>query len=184
MAADTDQLQTLLLACGRGDHAAFQQLYQRAAPKLFALCRRLLRRDELAEEVLQETFIQIWRDAGRYDPERTLPLTWMGVIARHRCLDLLRRRRHAELSLDDEATFVEPVDEGDGPLELVLRIADTHALAQCLRTLSEQQRISITLAFYRGFTHQQLSRYLATPIGTVKSWIRRGLQQLKRCLQG
>ena len=183
MAADDNPLQGLLLACGRGDHAAFQQLYQRTAPKLFALCRRLLRREQLAEEALQEAFIQIWRDAARYDPGRSLPLTWMGVIVRHRCLDLLRRRR-PESSLEDEATFVEPADDAAGPLELMLSVADSHALAHCLRTLSEQQRMCITLAFYRGFTHQQLSGYLATPVGTVKSWIRRGLQRLKRCLQG
>lgn len=183
MAVDTERMQTLLRDCARGDHDAFERLYELAAPKLFALCRRLMRRDELAEEVLQETFVQIWRDVDRYDPERALPLTWMGVIARHRCLDVLRRHR-PEIGLDDESTFVEPVDEGAGPLELALRVADRHALAHCLRTLSEQQRMSLTLAFYRGFTHEQLSDYLATPLGTVKSWIRRGLQQLRRCLQG
>lgn len=172
----------LLLRCGRGDHPAFEQLYRLTASRLFALCRRMLRHEELAEEALQESFVQIWRDAGQFDPHRALALTWMGVIVRHRCLDLLRRKR-PEVSLEDDGTFIEPADDGPGPLELTLHHADRHALGHCLKTLSEAQRLSITLAFYRGFSHQQLSAYLATPMGTVKSWIRRGLMQLKRCLQ-
>jgi RNA polymerase sigma-70 factor, ECF subfamily len=182
MNAPSESLDELLLRCGRGDHPAFEQLYRLAAPRLFALCRRMLRNEELAEESLQESFVQIWRDAARFDPHRALATTWMGVIVRHRCLDLLRRKR-PEVSLEDEDTFIEPVDDGAGPLELTLRQADHHALGRCLKTLSEPQRLSITLAFYRGFSHQQLGAYLATPVGTVKSWIRRGLMQLKRCLQ-
>ncbi len=177
-----EQLDELLLQCGRSDHQAFEQLYRIAAPRLFALCRRMLRREELAEEALQESFLQIWRDAAQFDPNRAMAMTWMGVIVRHRCLDLLRRRR-PEDSLEDYDTFIEPADDSAGPLELTLRWADHHALGHCLKTLSESQRLSITLAFYRGFSHQQLSAYLATPVGTVKSWIRRGLIQLKQCLQ-
>ncbi|MCB1714131.1 MAG: sigma-70 family RNA polymerase sigma factor [Candidatus Competibacteraceae bacterium] len=175
-------LQKLLRACAQSDHDAFAQLYQQAAPKLFALCRYMLRDDNLAEEALQETFVQIWRDAADYNPHRALAMTWMSVIARHRCLDLLRRRQ-ATLSLDDDLSQLELVDQAAGPLELTAHWSDRQALGRCLKTLTEQQRLSITMAFYRGFSHQQLSAYLAIPIGTVKSWIRRGLNQLQRCLQ-
>lgn len=182
MTATPELLQKLLRACAQSDKSAFEQLYELVAPKLFTLCRYMLRDDSQAEEALQETFIQIWRDAADYNPHRSLALTWMSVIARHRCLDLLRRRQ-SNLSLDDDLSQLELVDEDAGPLELTTHWSDRQALGRCLKTLSEQQRLSVTMAFYRGFSHQQLSTYLATPIGTVKSWIRRGLTQLQRCLQ-
>ena len=106
----------------------------------------------------------------------------MSVIARHRCLDILRRRQTGR-SQSDDLSELELVDERAGPLELTAHWSDRQALGRCLKALSEQQRLSVTMAFYRGFSHQQLSLYLATPIGTVKSWIRRGLIQLQRCLQ-
>jgi len=184
MAIDPELLQKLLRACAQSDHSAFEQLYPLVAPKLFTLCRYMLRDDALAEEALQETFVQIWRDCADYNPHRALALTWMSVIARHRCLDLLRQRQAKfNASLDDDPSQLDVPDEQAGPLELTVHWSDSQALGRCLKTLSEQQRLSITMAFYRGFSHQQLSVYLATPIGTVKSWIRRGLNQLQRCLQ-
>lgn len=183
MMLESDPLEHLLLAAGGGDHGAFQQLYQRTAPKLFALCRRMLHRDELAEQALQAAFVQIWRDAAHYDPGRLLPLAWMGVIVRRCCL-AASHRRYPGAGFDDEIAFVGSAEDPAGPLELAVNVAESHALAHCLRTLSERQRMCITLVFYRGFTQHRLGRYLATPETTVKGWIRRGLQRLGKCLQG
>lgn len=179
------ELRRLLIGCGNGDQQAFAELYRAAASKLYALCRQMLRRDDLAEDVLQESFAQIWRDAARYKADRSAPLTWMGVIVRHRCIDLLRRQgRHASQSLDEAMPAEEPMDQLPGPLELTQRWAENQRLGRCLNQLSESQRVSITLAFYRGYSHSQLSDHLATPVGTIKSWIRRGLKQLQGCLHG
>lgn len=175
-----DFLQALLADCARRDQSAFERLYRLTAPRLFALCISMLRREDLAEEVLQEAFLQIWRDAARFDPNRATAMTWMAVIIRHRALDLLRRRTESRFG---EPEGYDAPDTEPGPLEVLLRGFDNHALELCLEQLSEEQRKSIVLSFFRGFTHQQLSDYLAAPLGTVKSWIRRGLGQLKRCLQ-
>src|SRR5262245_61199563 len=93
--ANRDALRVLLNACAQDDHAAFERLYRLAAPRLFALCVKLLGRRDLAEEVLQETFVQIWRNARYFDHRRAAPMTWMAVIARHRALDVLRRPAEA-----------------------------------------------------------------------------------------
>ena len=180
--SQSDVLQALLADCARNDRAAFERLYRLAAPKLFSLVVVMLKREDLAEEVLQDAFVQIWRDAGNYDPARAAPMTWMAVIVRHRALDLLRRRR-PEVSLDEYEGLEEQADSNPDPLEVVLNLSEDHALKRCLETLPEPHRMSIVKAFLGGLTHQQLSATLATPIGTVKSWIRRGLGQLKRCLQ-
>jgi RNA polymerase sigma-70 factor (ECF subfamily) len=179
MTTSDDLLKTLLMDCALGNHAAFERFYRLTSAKLFTLCRQMLRREALAEEALQEAFVQIWRDAATFDPQRSLAMAWVGTIVRHRCLDLLRKRR-SEFPLAEDASDI--VDEDAGPLELVAHWSDQYALGNCLQSLSKQQRVSVTMAFYRGLTHQEVSDYLVTPIGTVKSWIRRGLEQLRKCL--
>ena len=140
----------------------------------------MLRREDVAEEVLQEAFIQIWRDARNFDRRRASPMTWMSAITRHRALDRLRKKL-PEVTLDEE--------QGPAPLmneetiDTVLNWSDNKALSACMGTLSARQKESIALAFFHGLTHQELSHQLETPIGTVKSWIRRGLDRLKRCLE-
>lgn len=186
------ELTDLLLASGRGDRRAFERLYRLSSPRLFSLARWLLKRDALAEEIVQEAYVQIWRDAGRFDPERSAAMTWMAVIVRHRALDELRRKR-PELDAgsgssggDDDDMPNEPgaaeADEGPGPLELALADGDRRRLGVCLDGLTDMQRQSILLAFLRGLTHTEVAAALAAPLGSVKSWVRRGLEQLKRCL--
>ena len=173
-------LQALLKSCARQDQTAFEQLYRLTSPKLFPVCRYLLRRESLAEEVLQEAFMQIWRDAYLFDPARSAPMTWLTSIVRHRALDTLRRQRPEDPWSDTEH---DQAADLPGPMELVAGMADNQALKHCLEQLPEDQRHSIVQAFLSGLTHQQLSETLATPVGTVKSWIRRGLERLRRCLE-
>ena len=175
---DALTLQVLLAGCARGDHDAFERLYRSTSAKLFGLCLRIVGRDAVAEEVLQEAFVQIWRDAGRFDPTYGEPMGWMAGIARHRAIDALRRRRPEGAWPPALAAGGPEPEASEWPQHV-----DALALRHCLEELGVEQRRTIALAFYSGMTHGELSRSLGAPIGTVKSWIRRGLAQLKGCLE-
>lgn len=169
----------LLVRCALKDERAFAELYRICAPKLFAVAIRITRRREWAEEVLQETFVNIWNHAGRYDGARSAPMTWMTAIARNRALDWLRRPREEEADDSHDELLASIPDEHPGPEELLRRGADARRLAECLFSLSSQQQRAITLAFFYGLSHREIAAKLERPLGTVKTWIRRGLEQLR-----
>ena len=177
-AADRDQhLADLMHRCARGDQGAFRELYALTSPQLLALLIRMLRRRDLAEEVLQEAFVSAWRNASEYTASRGRVLAWLTTIARNRALDELRRTRRASL---DAGTALEELpdeeaEESYGPTEV-------RALAGCLDALPDGQRRSVQLAYLDGLSHAEIAEALRAPIGTVKSWVRRGLVALKRCL--
>ncbi len=179
--AELDPLEELLLAAGRGDRDAFARLYNLSASRLLAISMRILRQREPAEEVLQEAYITIWKKASQYHPDRGRPLSWMGTIVRHRAIDQLRsqnREPRSQASLDD---LIEGGLGADIATEAPFdRIDD--GLRGCLEKLQSKQQKAIVLAYYYGHTHQELASSLDTPLGTVKSWVRRGLLQLKECL--
>ncbi|MAL99613.1 sigma-70 family RNA polymerase sigma factor [Hydrocarboniclastica marina] len=177
--SDTDsRLIGLLAATARRDRDAFRRLYEHASPRMLGLCVGLLGQREQAEEVLQEAFIRIWHHAGEYHEERGSPMAWMQTIARYKALDTLRARRRTAGTQSHEIADARP-----GPFELSLQDADAQALNGCIEELSDDQRSSILMCYYKGFTHEELATALDTPLGTIKSWIRRGLTYLKRCLQ-
>lgn len=176
-----EELIGLLSAVAHQDREAFQQLYRVAAGRMFGLCRQLAGQQELAEEALQDAFIRIWHHAGEYHSDRGSPLSWMMTIARYRTLDLMRARKSRQTSGDDGLEL--EADGRNGPMENYLQTAGESALSGCFDELSASQRDTILLSYYRGLTHDELSVALSTPIGTVKSWIRRGLLALKRCLE-
>ena len=176
----------LLAACARRDQAAFSRLYQSTSPKLFGVALRILRREDWAEEVLQDCYVSIWNHAGSFDARLAAPMTWMTSIVRNRCLDWLRRPRiEVSLARDDE-DGEDPLErvpsEDPGPLEALARSADAKALGECLRRLEPKQRQAIMLAFYEGLSHSELASHMREPLGTVKTWVRRGLERLKGCL--
>ena len=144
--SNANALAILLGACAKQDRAAFERLYQLTAPRLYNLCLRMMKRRDLAEDVLQEAFLQIWRDAPRFNPDRAAPMTWMGSIVRHRALDTLRSRRSgaAEASAPGAVDGGEIADlrptEDPGPMERLLAGADSHSLHRCLEGLSVEQR--------------------------------------------
>jgi RNA polymerase sigma-70 factor (ECF subfamily) len=172
-------LEDLLARSAQGDRAAFRRLYQASAAKLYGVALRILKRGDWAEEVVQECFVSIWARAGDYRAGLSAPMTWMTSIVRNRCLDWLRRPA-PEVSSDmlDEV-------EGDhpGPLAALERVKDAEALARCLGALDARQRQAIALAFYDGLSHTELASHLRQPLGTVKTWVRRGLLRLKSCLE-
>lgn len=174
----------LVMLLGRvacGDHAAFRRLYNTMSPRIYGLCMRLLRRQDLAEEVLQDAFVRIWHHAGEYHAERGTPAGWMLTVARYRALDVLRRRRF-EFSMDHE-NLTTLAEQQSSMHDSESDDATFMALQGCLEEISPQQRDSILQAYYHGLSHEQLANALNTPLGTVKSWIRRGLSSLKRCLE-
>ena len=179
-----ERLSALLARCGVGDQRALAELYRLTSAKLFGVALRILHRQEWAEEVLQESFVNIWNHAADYAAAKSQPLTWMTSIVRNRALDWLRRPRHEQTSADYDAMVETLQDDGVGPLEQLTRSAEARALARCLRELEGAQRQSIALAFQHGMSHSELAAHLKQPLGTVKTWIRRGLERLKGCLSG
>jgi RNA polymerase sigma factor, sigma-70 family len=179
--APNDSLVKLLSHCARGDQRAFARLYRQSAPQLYAVALRLTRTRERAEEVLQEAFINIWHNACRYHEEKGSAMAWMVSIVRYRALDRLRRDRH-ETTVEQEPAREDVSDSGLDPLETISETDEHQALLSCMQQLKVEQRQSIVLAYLHGYTHQELSERMKVPLGTVKSWIRRGLQHLKRCL--
>lgn len=171
----------LLARCALRDERAFERLYRLTAPRLFALALRMLKRRDWAEDVLQDCFFAVWRHAADYRPERGEALAWMAAILRNRALDWLRRV-DPETPLEEEAFTEWATDERPGPLDRVLFSAAARAVEDCLTRLQPRQRHAITFAYYQGLTHEEVAQRLGEPLGTVKTWIRRGLEQLRKCL--
>lgn len=180
-ATDPGSLQTLIAQCARGDGGAFERLYRQTSAKLFGVAIRIVRREDWAEEVLQESFINIWNHAGGYNAALAAPMTWMTSIVRNRALDLLRRP-NLEVPEPDESVIESWQDENPGPLELLMQSSEAKRLARCLKTIDGRQRETIVMAFFNGETHVELAGRLKQPLGTVKTWIRRGLERLRKCL--
>ena len=180
--ADREQLRHCLLRTADGDRASFEALYQRTSAKLFGVCLRILHERSEAEEVLQDVYLTIWRKAGQYDGERASPITWLAMIARNKAIDRLRTGRidRASVPIDLAA---ELADDGISAPALVEAALEGKRLHNCLEELSGEQSRVIRVAFFEGCTYEEIAERSATPLGTIKSWIRRGLIKLKDCLQ-
>ena len=167
------------------DQAAFGELYRQTSAVLHAVALRITRDRGTAEELLQEAYVSIWHHAGTYDAAKSQPLTWLTSIVRNRCLDHVRRREIDTVTLtrdDDDDAGIDLPSDGPTPVELLLDGAAAQAVRKCVDALDGTQKQAIALAFFHGLTHAELARHLRQPLGTVKSWIRRGLERLKRCL--
>lgn len=176
------RLVALLAQSGLKNQRAFEELYRLTSAKLYGVALRILRRQDWAEEVLQECYVNIWHNAGHYAQAKSAPLTWMTSIVRNRCLDWLRRPR-TEATGDEYDVAVEAwQDDAPGPLAQLTAASDAAALAHCLERLDAKQRQSILLAFFNGLSHSELASHMKQPLGTVKTWVRRGLERLKSCL--
>jgi RNA polymerase sigma-70 factor (ECF subfamily) len=147
---------------------------------LYGVALRFMGRHDLAEEVLQESFVRIWNNASRYESHLSAPLTWMINITRNQAIDQLRKHRERPLSEVEEQTLV---DEAPSAHEQLSSAREASALNHCLENLEGMQRQSITVAYFQGLTCAELAEQLAAPLGSVKSWIRRGMERLRRCLE-
>ncbi len=176
------RLMELLARTALADQKAFAELYRLTSAHLYAVALRILRESAAAEEVLQESFVNIWNHAGSYVAAKSQPFTWLTSIVRNRCLDQLRRREVETVTLDDEDEGTALRDEAPTPLEMLVSGADARAVKACVEALDAGQKQALALAFYRGLSHSELAAHLKQPLGTVKSWVRRGLERLKACL--
>ena len=169
----------------RDSELALRELYDLSSSKLFGLALRVTGNREWAEDVLQEAFLTVWRSAGDYRAALSPPLAWMGLIVRSRALDFLRRRASeradAALELDDAMSDTVAGDSPD-PMDTSQASEQAWALHECLRKLEARQREVLSLAYLRDLSHSELAGQLKLPLGTVKTWIRRGLEQLRGCM--
>ncbi|BBP03196.1 RNA polymerase sigma factor [Sulfuriferula plumbiphila] len=176
-----DPLINLLSRCALRDQQAFERLYRVTSAKLFAVALRIVRRQDWAEEVLQEAFVNIWHHAPGYVSGKAAPLTWMTHIVRNRALDWLRRPQREDAADEDaEETWK---DESASLFERLEQSRDATALNDCMGRIEARLRQTIALAFWHGLTHSELAQHMQQPIGTVKTWIRRGMGAIKKCLE-
>lgn len=145
---------------------------------------RMLRRRDWAEEALQDCFLKVWQKSETYAPERGAPMTWLMTIARYRALDLIRMKRPEISESDQDEGQPEAADTspGEDPARRAAEREGLSMLERCMEGLQPEQRDSVLLAYYEGYTHSELAKRLKAPLGTVKSWLRRGLQKLQECL--
>lgn len=170
----------LLQRIAQQDQAALAELYDQTVGRVYGVALRIVRRTDLAEDVASEVFLQIWRNAGRYDPSRGDVLAWILVITRSRALDQLRRLDEADLHPDPQQ-LVEH-DTHATPVELLTAIQSNHELHAKLQKLTPEQRQLIGLAFFKGFSHQEIADHTRLPLGTVKTHLRRALGVLRHSM--
>ena len=190
----SQELAQLLARVGLADREAFATLYQRTSAQLLGVILRIQRDRGQAEDVLQEVFVNIWRAAGTFDALRSHPMTWLASVARNRAIDSLRRRdsqpvfesttRGGGGDSDDDYDMLENVpSDAPGPSDILGHVTQARAVKRCLGGLTGEQQQCIALAFYQGLSHAEVASHLRQPLGSVKSWVRRGLLSLKTCLQ-
>ncbi len=169
----------------RDSEAALRSLYDLTSGKLYGVALRVVGNREWAEDVLQEAYLNIWRIAGDYRASLSPPMAWMGVIVRSRALDFLRRRasERADAALElDEGISETVAGDSPNPMDTSQASEQAWALHECLRKLENRQREVVSLAYLRDLSHSELAQQLKLPLGTVKTWIRRGLEQLRGCM--
>jgi RNA polymerase sigma factor (sigma-70 family) len=179
------QLIALLDRVALADESALRELYDLTSSKLYGVAVRVVSNRDWAEDVLQEAFLNIWRIAADYKATLSPPMAWMALVVRSRGLDFLRRRTTGRADtmqeLDD---IISDTVEGESPnpLDTTLASQQARALHECLAQLEHKQREVVSLAYLRDLSHGELAEQLKLPLGTVKTWIRRGLEQLRGCM--
>jgi RNA polymerase sigma factor (sigma-70 family) len=171
-------LADLLQRAAAGDHAAFRTLYEATAPKLFAIVLRIVRNRPVAEEVLQETYVNVWQKAERFSPEAGDPMAWLTTIARNRAIDRIRSERIDRASTTDESILDRLVAPGTGDPAM------REALRRCLDGLEEEARNCVILAYCQGYSREELAERFGRPVGTIKTLLYRSTRLLRECLDG
>ncbi|MBP2157852.1 MULTISPECIES: sigma-70 family RNA polymerase sigma factor [Asticcacaulis] len=175
-AAPATSLNTLLIRVAEGDPTALKALYQDTAGRLFAILTRMVKRRDVAEELLQDTFVTVWQKASQFDPERGEANAWLSSIARRKAIDRLRVSQREKIGLDAIFDCVGASEERESvPVDPETRITLSHLR----KYLKPDVNRALELCYVIGLTHEELAEELNVPLGTAKSWVRRGLNQLK-----
>lgn len=177
---ESDEISKLLGRIALKDRAAFDRLYTLASPKLFGLCCRLLSERSEAEDALQEVFIKIWNKADRYRPGSASAMGWLCAIARHHCIDRLRARRLPEKSIDEVYDIADPVS---GPEKNAINENDRRLIDKCMSELDPDKATAVRAAYVEGYSYAELSSHYNVPMNTMRTWLRRSLIKLRKCLE-
>jgi len=180
--AARERLKAAMARLADGDSAALEEIYQATRVKLFGICLRILGDTKEAEDALQDVYINLWQKADRYDPERASPISWLATFARNRAIDRLRTGKVRGGAVPVEEAL--PLPDNNPLADALMVDAEQSAqIHKCIQGLDERTRDHIRSAFFDGFTYAELATRADVPLGTMKSWIRRGLQKLRACLE-
>lgn len=187
-------LQDLIAGAARGDHTSFAQIYERTHQHLFGVAVRMLGNEQAAEDVLQEAYVNIWKSAASYrssvDGQEIQPITWLIAIVRNKALDALRSRTRRSaheqpqqhFDAEDDIEVPQGTDTAPGALQLFEQAMQALRIEGCMAALDGSFRQSLALAYYQGLSHTEVAAQMNAPLGSVKAWIRRGLDKLRACL--
>ena len=174
------ELVWLMAAVAKGDRAAFERLYAATRAKLYGVVLRILRRADLADEVLQDAYLRIWRGAKDFDAKLATPITWMVAIARNRAIDLVRKK--TEVSIEEESDVFDFAADTPDPLAKREMTEELQRLLACMARLDEERRRLVLFAYYHGWSREQLAAKFEKPVNTIKTWLRRALLDIRECL--
>jgi RNA polymerase sigma-70 factor (ECF subfamily) len=181
MTSSADDIAGFLQDIAKGDRTAFASLYAATSSKLLGVVLRILKRRDIAEEVLQEVYVKIWEKAADFDAGRASPITWMSTIARNRALDVVRQR--TPVSLEDHPEHLDAAADEELAIDKILRDESGQALRDCLSKLDPDRARIIILAYCEGLSREELGQRYNQPANTIKTWLRRSLLQLRGCLE-
>ncbi|WP_297769858.1 sigma-70 family RNA polymerase sigma factor [uncultured Roseovarius sp.] len=174
-----DEIENLILRVAQGDRAAFSNLYSSTSAKLFGVVLRVLNDRAEAEEVLQEIFVKVWHNAGKYSVNGLSPMTWLITIARNAAIDRLRKARRAEKPAELEERIADP---GAGPEEAAIAKSEQSRLTACFAELAARHAEAVRRAYLEGETYAELAARFDVPLNTMRTWLRRSLLSLRECL--
>ena len=177
-----DGLGEALRACARGERDALRRIYDAEAGRMITIAQRILRRRDLAEEVVHEAFIQIWRKAAQYAPDRGSARGWIYAVVRNRSLNVLRDSSREDHHDHDTLERMQEDGQTAFAADILGELDESSRLKACLQTLDETTRKSIVMAYMSGYSHGEIAGRLSVPLGTAKAWIRRGLAALRECM--
>jgi RNA polymerase sigma-70 factor, ECF subfamily len=185
------EVKQLILATAKRDAQSFESLYRLTSAVLMGVAMRITRRRETAEEVLHDAFVKVWNQANSFDPKALQPMAWLNTIVRNRALDLVtsaeaKRVESFDANDDDDGSALDRLldwsDGGSSSGEALDEKRAQHQLRGCFESLKASERQALALAYHHGMSHSELADHLQKPIGTVKSWVRRGLDSLRTCM--
>lgn len=182
MADNSETLSSALARCASGDKEALRAIFDTEAPRLLAVAHRILKRRELAEEAVQDAFIQIWTKAHQYAADRGSARGWINALVRNRALNMLRDGRREELQDEEFLSDLQDADHVNHSASLWTELDQQSRLRACLSRLDETKRTSVLMAYMSGYTHGEIAGRMRVPLGTAKAWVRRGLASLRECM--
>lgn len=182
---DDQQIRHLILRSAMREADAFQTLYELTSPVLMSVAWKVTLRKELAEEVLHDAYVKIWNDASRFDASATRPVAWMATIVRNRAIDVVSRADVSRVAqVEDVDVILDRDFDWHGSAESHEEGRQMHSwLQHCLSELKGSERQALVLSYLHGLSHGELASHLAAPLGTIKSWVRRGMRSLKSCVE-